>query len=184
VNTAITPELVDAVSRLLALKSSDTATSFAIAKTMGYKAGPQAVQAMLKMQGPRPSNPYDVAFLILGAQRIQSAMSKGVPTEQAVVTEATYDKMHDKANAARTRATAQAKSVVRSQGPIVGWYAHYDSKTSPECRLANGNNFDAMEGTLIGYPGSVHPYCRCWTGPPHANGQWVNDVVQATPVGV
>jgi SPP1 gp7 family putative phage head morphogenesis protein len=138
---------------------------------------PEAVKWVLDHTNQRSSNPYHVSFLISSARRITEKMQMNKPFEKA---ETTYDKQHHNANDVRQKAFKQAKS----QGTIVGWYAHYDSKTSPACRLANGNNFDAMQGTVIGYPGSVHPHCRCFAGPPHPNGRWVDDILNATPVGV
>ena len=176
--------MIEAVQRLLAQKSSNSATSFAVARVLGYDVAPQAVNWMLNNSDQRPANPYDVAFLIASARRITAAMSKGKTPTQAGAVEKTYIGQHDDANDARDQSLLSAQQQMIRGGPTVGWYAHYDKKTSPACRLASGNNFDAMEGTVIGYPGSVHPHCRCSVGPPHPNGGWVNDILQATPVSV
>jgi hypothetical protein len=183
-SSGLTPEVIEAIQRLLAQKASNTATSFAIANKLGYRASPQSLLWMLNHTTQRPTNPYDVAFLISSARRITEAMTKGKTADEAGKVEQSYDKMHTKANQVRTQSLQQTEKVMLRNGPLVGWYAHYDSKTSPACRLANGHNFDAMQGTVIGYPGSVHPHCRCYAGPPHANGQMVDDVLQANPVGV
>jgi SPP1 gp7 family putative phage head morphogenesis protein len=172
--------MLQAVQRLLAQRASNTATAFAISRTLGFDVNPNAVNWVLSHTDQRPSNAYDVAYLIASSRRITKAMSSGNSLATAAAPEVQYNKQHKEANAVRNDAIKQTKS----QGTIVGWYAHYDSKTSPACRLANGNNFDAMEGTVIGYPGSVHPHCRCFAGPAHPNGQWVDDVLQANPVGV
>lgn len=52
------------------------------------------------------------------------------------------------------------------KAPLLGWRAHIDEKTTPECKWANGRNFRADRPTVIGIPGSVHPRCRCTSGPP------------------
>ncbi len=50
--------------------------------------------------------------------------------------------------------------------PLLGWRATIDDRTTPECRWANGRNFRADRIPAIGLPGSVHPRCRCTSGPP------------------
>ena len=45
-----------------------------------------------------------------------------------------------------------------------------DARTSQGCRDANGKSFYADHPPVIegspAYPGSVHPHCRCFAGPP------------------
>ncbi len=50
--------------------------------------------------------------------------------------------------------------------PLLGWRAVLDDRTTPECRWADGKNFRADQIPAIGIPGSVHPRCRCTSGPP------------------
>jgi hypothetical protein len=172
------------VQQLLSQKASNSATAFAIAKKLGFRASPQALLWMLNNTKQRPNNPYDVAFLINASRRITESMTKGKTADEAGKVQRAYNKQHVVANRVRNEQIQKAKTVSDKHGPLVGWYAQFDSKTSPACRLANGNNFDAMAGTVIGYPGSVHPHCRCRVGPPFPNGQMVDDVLQANPVGV
>jgi SPP1 gp7 family putative phage head morphogenesis protein len=49
--------------------------------------------------------------------------------------------------------------------PLLGWRAVIDARTTPECSWANGQNFRADKMPVIGLPGSVHPRCRCTSGP-------------------
>ena len=49
--------------------------------------------------------------------------------------------------------------------PLLGWRAVIDNRTTPECAWANGQNFRADRMPVIGLPGSVHPRCRCTSGP-------------------
>lgn len=52
-------------------------------------------------------------------------------------------------------------------GLLLGWYAHHDDRTTPECADADGKNFRADAMPLIGYPGTVHgSSCRCTPGAP------------------
>ena len=66
----------------------------------------------------------------------------------------------------RTRAGAQVDSASMMFGRRLGWYAVRDSRTSPECRAAHGRNFYADAMPRIGFPGMVHPRCRCLPGTP------------------
>lgn len=50
--------------------------------------------------------------------------------------------------------------------PLLGWRAVIDDRTTPACRWANGRNFRADRIPIIGFPGAVHPRCRCTSGPP------------------
>lgn len=61
----------------------------------------------------------------------------------------------------------------RRYGDLLGWHAVLDDRTSPECREANGKNFSASRIPAIGYPGAVHPYCRCRPGKKFATSQTV-----------
>lgn len=63
--------------------------------------------------------------------------------------------------------------LAKSRNIALGWYAVLDKKTSPECRAANGKNFDPLQPPAIGLPGTVHPRCRCVPGPPHPTNERV-----------
>jgi hypothetical protein len=61
-------------------------------------------------------------------------------------------------SAARAVATAW---LAQGRSGLLGWSARMDRKTSGECREANGRNFDPSRVPPIGFPGAVHPDCRC-----------------------
>ena len=73
---------------------------------------------------------------------------------------------HQEAVWNRMQAAAVVDSRVMDYGPLLGWYSVNDRRTSPECRKANRHNFRADDMPSIGFPGAVHPHCRCWPGPP------------------
>jgi hypothetical protein len=75
---------------------------------------------------------------------------------------------HDKAVAIERAA--------KRYGPELGWHAKMDSLTSEECREANGRNFTAGMMPPIGYPGTVHPHCRCKPGRPFNTSLTVYDI--------
>ena len=63
-----------------------------------------------------------------------------------------------------------------SYGDLLGWYTVRDARTSAECLAADGRNFSASAPPLIGYPGAVHPHCRCYPGPAHPGGRMLPSV--------
>jgi hypothetical protein len=79
-----------------------------------------------------------------------------------------YQKAHQARIEDNQRAAQSGAFFLPASGPtMLGWYAQMDDRTSPECRAANGKNFDPVKPPLIGYPGAVHPTCRCKPGPAH-----------------
>jgi len=77
-----------------------------------------------------------------------------------------YYGQHQEAVWNRMQAAAVVDSRVMDYGPLLGWYSVNDRRTSPECRAAHRHNFRADDMPRIGFPGAVHPHCRCWPGPP------------------
>jgi hypothetical protein len=66
----------------------------------------------------------------------------------------------------RSQAGAQVDSAQMTYGNLLGWHALRDKNTSADCLAADGRNFYADHMPLIGYPGAVHPHCRCQAGTP------------------
>lgn len=92
-------------------------------------------------------------------------------------TERGYFAMQVAAEERRVRAAALVDMTSRLLGdrveeqadervPMLGWRAVIDANTTAACRWANGRNFRADRIPVIGLPGSVHPRCRCTSGPP------------------
>jgi hypothetical protein len=84
----------------------------------------------------------------------------------ALDTERRYFGQHILALESRMAAASRVDSASMMWGPLLGWYARMDARTSAACRYANGHNFRADRMPAIGYPGMVHPVCRCLPGPP------------------
>jgi hypothetical protein len=70
-----------------------------------------------------------------------------------------------------------ADRAARRHGLVLGWRAVMDARTSAECRRADGKNFSVASRPLIGWPGSVHPHCRCRPVAAFAGAGFVDDVV-------
>lgn len=109
---------------------------------------------------------YRAAYLVNASKRIFRAVREGATLREAAAREKRYFQSH--LDAAKNRA-AKARAVdaaARRYGDLLGWRAVMDQRTSGECRAAHRKNFRASRKPAIGYPGTVHPHCRCVPGPP------------------
>lgn len=113
-------------------------------------------------------------FLISAAKRLQGdyreAKASGTSVADALragaARERRYYAQHLQASWNRMRAASVVDSAAGQYGDLLGWNTVLDTHTSAECRAANGKNFLASGMPLIGYPGMVHPHCRCYPGKP------------------
>lgn len=120
---------------------------------------------------------YASAYLLHGSYRVQKSINAGKPVREAINIESSYYRAHRKASDDRTRAINRVKLAADMHGNLLGWYLNPLLNNEYECIVANGNNFEADKGTVIGYPGTVHANCGCTAGPPHPEGQMVNDLL-------
>lgn len=119
------------------------------------------------------------AYLINAARRASRAYEAGGVDglNSAIERERRYWEQHLLAQARRTAAaSAVANEAQRQGGGLVGWHAVMDERTSRECRQAHGRNFDPNRIPPIGFPGSVHPHCRCSVGQPFATSRRVESI--------
>jgi SPP1 gp7 family putative phage head morphogenesis protein len=113
-------------------------------------------------------------FFLAACKRVQAAVvdarSHGEPIRQAVrdalATERRYMTLHINASARRVTAATTVDGAAEAYGPLLSWNAVMDARTTAECRAADGKSFYAAIPPTIGYPGTVHPHCRCTPGPP------------------
>ena len=113
-------------------------------------------------------------FFLSACQRVQQAItgarSKNEPVMDAVraaiVAERRYMTQMIAMALRRVSAASTVDGAAAMTGPLLGWNAVLDSRTTAECRAANGKSFYANKPPSIGYPGTVHPRCRCWPGTP------------------
>lgn len=101
---------------------------------------------------------------------VEQARSQGASPvtafEQQLAAERGYYSQHLGAIWSRDMAAARVDSSAMDYGLLLGWYTHRDKKTSAECLAADRHNFYADAIPVIGYPGGVHPNCRCRPGRP------------------
>jgi hypothetical protein len=96
-------------------------------------------------------------------------------TGEALHRERRYYLQHELARRRRQAVARTVDAAASIHGPVLGWWTHKDDRTTPECRAADGTNFVVGEMPVIGYPGGVHMYCRCWPGPPFVTDRTVNE---------
>jgi hypothetical protein len=113
---------------------------------------------------------YVVAAVLRLHREVDGAVSRGENPLTALLAgverERRYYALHLLAGWNRMDAAARVDTAVMQVGLLLGWNTVIDSHTSPECLAANGHNFRADHMPKIGYPGAVHPHCRCYAGPP------------------
>lgn len=105
-------------------------------------------------------------FRLTGDDRLMQAGAEAGYWERAVQRERGFYGQQLVAGWNRENASAAVDSASMEHGRLLGWYSLRDRKTSPECRMAHGSNFYADQMPSIGYPGMVHPNCRCQPGAP------------------
>lgn len=104
-----------------------------------------------------------------GMAAIREARSQGKSASSALAEllpkERRYFAQHLDAIRNRAQAAMNVDMAALQYGPLLGWNTIHDSRTSAECAAADGANFRADVQPLIGWPGAVHPHCRCYPGP-------------------
>ena len=120
---------------------------------------------------------YRASYLLNASQRIERSLSRGEPIRVALADESTFYRAHERARENRLKSAAKVYNAARLWGNLLGWYLNPLLNNDPECIAADGHNFYADEGTVIGLPGSVHPHCGCTAGPPIEGAPLVNQVL-------
>jgi hypothetical protein len=108
---------------------------------------------------------FRAAYLIRAAQRLRGADDPAAQKDQ----ENRHFRQHQAAQTARELGAMRLDAAQAAYGRTLGWYAQDDARTTPECRAADGKNFDVRHPPAIGLPGvGPHHGCRCTPGAPHA----------------
>lgn len=127
---------------------------------------------------------YRAAYILNASRRIQADLKQGKPLRVALSDESLHYRQHEQARRGRLDAAARVTKAAKMFGPLLGWYLNPLLNNEAECIAANGHNFYAHEGTVIGFPGSVHPHCGCKAGPPIPGAAMVNDILSnVTAIG-
>lgn len=122
------------------------------------------------------------AYICNAAFRMQRELDSGVSPAEALKHEQRNFALHEQARRGRLDAEAQVQVAAdffgqrEHDGTLVGWYLNPLLNNEAECIAANGHNFYAEKGTVIGLPGAVHNNCGCYAGPPWTGAALVDDV--------
>lgn len=184
-----TAEEVEAILAVLALGAAVDATAKALAGVLliplpvasAFLAGIGASELKAFTQRPKGTSAraialranlrYRAAFIINALRRIAKAPDWKI----ALKRELDFWKAHQRASKRRVTMARRIDAARRLYGDMLGWYAVMDNRTSAECRAADHRNFSALQPPVIGYPGTVHPHCRCIPGPPIPGAKLVDD---------
>jgi hypothetical protein len=193
------PEQDQTVAKVAAVLAAGAAADimlgqlWRILRPLGYRRDGVGLALRLSDSGNRPlpgrgGGPSDVgraqrrrelafraAYLLRAAARLTASLGDGASVAEALTAEKPNWKAHVRARASRLAAAQTVADTAELNGPLLGWYAHPDDATTPECHAANGANFRADTPPLIGYPGMPHGgTCRCQPGPPYATNRTVD----------
>lgn len=184
--------LVEAVAAALVLGAPAAATASGVAHLLsGVDNGIVRGVTLIALSKPLPLRPavrgtggavsevldlepmYRANYIIQASRRVQRKVRGGMPVRTALSQERQFYDQHLGAQKNRIAKAKIINAAATRFGPTLGWYATLDSRTSLECRTANGKNFQVGEMPVIGYPGMVHVSCRCKAGAPHSTKQTV-----------
>lgn len=108
-------------------------------------------------------------FVVNGLKRIAKAEDKRAQLEK----EKLFFALHQKARQRREAAARMIDEAADVYGPLLGWYAILDERTTADCRTRHGKNFRAKKKPRGGYPSQIHLNCRCSPGAPWPQGQLI-----------
>lgn len=147
------------------------------ARMASHGVPPDSAPASLPRRAANDDLYFRAAYIEAAAHRVTRGVAGGQDLQDAIAEEARYAALHEKARRGRLSSAGRVAAAQLEYGPLLGWYLNPELNNETECILADGNNFYADEGTVIGYPGMVHPECGCIPGPPHILGGKVDDAV-------
>lgn len=163
------------LSPLLGIPTPDLLPLLVIAKSRPINYGIATIPSATASAEASKLEPMFRAQYVLAAARRISGLT-GEEREEALRREQQFFNQHLQAVANRRRAASAVDAARARYGDELGWYAKMDSQSSAECREANGKNFSASRIPPIGWPGSVHPNCRCKPGRKHATSATVYSI--------
>ncbi|MBO2459817.1 hypothetical protein [Actinomadura violacea] len=111
---------------------------------------------------------YRARYLVNAARRFHAAVkararreSEADAIRKAMRAERRYLSQHLAAQRNRVAARREVERMVAIHGDRLGWFAVRDGATTSDCSHAHGRDFLVSWPPSIGFPGAVHPRCRC-----------------------
>lgn len=160
-------------------RDDEAGLTAAVGIVMDDPPGPQGIVGPASRNTSRLNLLRRAQFAVSAGRRLASdirdARAHGRPVTQALADglarERRYYGQHKTAMWQRSKASGAVDMAWLEHGDLLGWLAVMDSRTSAECRAASGRNFRASVMPSIGYPGAVHPHCRCMPVAPWPGGK-------------
>lgn len=177
-------QAVQFIAAALLIGASAQATAKTLAPMLAVPAtvlAPILLLALSKPLTPPPSGDRPAARLVDEEEATFRAGYVWAATQRMVggaelVKEKEFFNQHLDAGRRRHESGVEVDRASARYGPRLGWHAKMDARTSEECRQANGRNFEASRIPAIGFPGAVHPFCRCKPGRPFNTDLSVYDI--------
>jgi hypothetical protein len=179
VTVAAAAAIITATPAWLQARSEGLALRAALDVVMGMPPDAHGISGPASAQVARLNLLRRAQFAVMATRRITAdiiaARSHGIPLTQALAESVTRERrffgQHMTAIWQRRQAAAMADTAASTYGLLLGWHTVLDKHTSAECRAANGRNFNVTSMPSIGFPGGVHPHCRCYPGRPWPGGR-------------
>jgi SPP1 gp7 family putative phage head morphogenesis protein len=115
-------------------------------------------------------------YLTAAAERLGKATT-AQELAAAAKRERGYLDQHLEAQRRRNVAAAQVDAAAAKHGPVLGWSAVRDDRTTPDCRALHGTNFRADHPPTPGWPGTLHGSgCRCRASAPFLNAKTTDEM--------
>lgn len=178
--SAIVPGISLAVWTTVLSRTGGTSGHTAHAPLNAFELEPRSLGAQVARSVARREAFYRGAYIGRAVARVQRAVNDGKTLVSAMRDELPQFRKHEAARRWRLHAGADVGRAAERFGPLLGWYLDPLVNNEPECIVANGHNFYATQGTVIGEPGTVHRFCACHAGPPIPGAGMVNDAIAAS----
>lgn len=138
----------------------DSGTARVIAARSAAVAPPGATPLTPAMRAAHGQAAASRAAYLVGAGR-RLAGTSGLARLDQQTKERRFLNQHVAAQNQREQGAMALDAASNAYGPLLGWKAVLDDRTTPECRAADGKNFRPARPPAIGLPGVTHTNCRC-----------------------
>lgn len=151
--------LATSAAALAAIVKTSRNVATAALLAIHYKPGkkvppkPNTAEAAARLGNLR----YRAAFLKAATGRLAAADNIGA----ALKRERRLFQAHKVASQRRVEAATASDTLRSRYGPLLGWHAHLDERTTPDCGYLHGKNYLAEHPPGGLHPGARHMNCRC-----------------------
>jgi hypothetical protein len=109
-------------------------------------------------------------YAINAVKRVGRKVLSGKTVKDALRTEQRNFKAHQGERTRRLASDRAIDAAVELYGPVLSWNLGPNENHCPVCVGRDGSNFRADAPPNGENPGSAHPHCECYAGPPRPEG--------------